>query len=71
MVIKMNKVYIKSPLNYIGGKYKLLPQLIEFFPNFLKKLIHLQIYLAADLMLELMLMPIQLFIMTSLNNYVI
>lgn len=25
--------YIKSPMNYIGGKYKLLPQLIELFPK--------------------------------------
>lgn len=25
--------YIKSPLNYIGGKYKLLPQIIPIFPN--------------------------------------
>lgn len=25
--------YIKSPLNYIGGKYKLLPQIIPFFPK--------------------------------------
>lgn len=25
--------YIKSPLNYIGGKYKLLPQLIPLFPQ--------------------------------------
>lgn len=25
--------YIKSPLNYIGGKYKLLPQIIPLFPN--------------------------------------
>lgn len=27
------KRFIKSPMNYIGGKYKLLPQLIELFPN--------------------------------------
>jgi DNA adenine methylase len=27
------KRYLKSPLNYIGGKYKLLPQLFEFFPR--------------------------------------
>lgn len=26
-------VYHKSPLNYIGGKYKLLPQLMKFFPQ--------------------------------------
>ena len=25
--------YIKSPLNYTGGKYKLLPQIIPEFPN--------------------------------------
>lgn len=25
--------YIKSPLNYIGGKYKLLPQILELFPK--------------------------------------
>ena len=25
--------YISSPLNYIGGKYKLLPQLLPLFPN--------------------------------------
>lgn len=27
------KKYIKSPLNYIGGKYKLLDQIIPLFPN--------------------------------------
>ena len=25
--------YIKSPLNYIGGKYKLLPQIMPYFPK--------------------------------------
>ncbi len=25
--------YIKSPLNYIGGKYKLLPQILPLFPS--------------------------------------
>ena len=25
--------YIKSPMNYIGGKYKLLPQLLSLFPK--------------------------------------
>lgn len=30
----MNKnSYIKSPLNYVGGKYKLLDQIIPIFPN--------------------------------------
>lgn len=28
-----HRKYIKSPLNYVGGKYKLLPQLMEHFPN--------------------------------------
>ena len=27
------KRFIKSPMNYIGGKYKLLPQLMQFFPK--------------------------------------
>lgn len=30
---KSKKKYIKSPLNYIGGKYKLLEQIIPLFPN--------------------------------------
>ena len=25
--------FVKSPMNYIGGKYKLLPQLMQYFPN--------------------------------------
>ena len=30
----MNKNnYIKSPLNYVGGKYKLLNEIIPLFPN--------------------------------------
>lgn len=31
--IMSRKKYIKSPLNYIGGKYKLLTQLLEKFPK--------------------------------------
>lgn len=31
--VDSHKKYIKSPLNYIGGKYKLLPQLMEYFPT--------------------------------------
>lgn len=27
------KKFLKSPLNYVGGKYKLLPQLLEYFPK--------------------------------------
>lgn len=26
-------MYIRSPLNYVGGKYKLLPKLLDIFPN--------------------------------------
>lgn len=29
----LNKKYIKSPFNYIGNKYKLLPQIIPLFPD--------------------------------------
>lgn len=29
----MDKEFIKSPLNYTGGKYKLLPQILPLFPN--------------------------------------
>ena len=29
----MNKKFIKSPLNYTGGKYKLLPQILPLFPK--------------------------------------
>ena len=32
-IIDSHKKYIKSPLNYIGGKYKLLPQLMKYFPT--------------------------------------
>lgn len=31
--VDSHKKYIKSPLNYIGGKYKLLPQLMKYFPT--------------------------------------
>lgn len=31
--ISRSNGYIKSPLNYIGGKYKLLPQLVPLFPK--------------------------------------
>ena len=33
MEYKLKKEYIKSPMNYIGGKFKLLPQLLDKFPN--------------------------------------
>lgn len=32
--MKFNKEeLIKSPLNYTGGKFKLLPQILPLFPN--------------------------------------
>lgn len=31
--VTQKKKYIKSPMNYIGGKYKLLPQLLALFPQ--------------------------------------
>jgi adenine-specific DNA-methyltransferase len=31
--ILQKKQFIKSPMNYIGGKYKILPQLFEHFPH--------------------------------------
>lgn len=33
--------YTKSPLNYIGGKYKMLPQLMKFFPKRINTMIDL------------------------------
>lgn len=32
-IVDSHKKYIKSPLNYVGGKYKLLPQLMKYFPT--------------------------------------
>lgn len=29
----LDQIYIKSPLNYTGGKYKLLPQILPLFPK--------------------------------------
>lgn len=29
----INNMYDKSPLNYVGGKYKMLPQIMRFFPR--------------------------------------
>ena len=31
--ITMTSQYVSSPMNYIGGKYKLLPQLLPLFPK--------------------------------------
>lgn len=32
-MIRMSELYIKSPLNYVGGKYKILNQIIPRFPK--------------------------------------
>ena len=32
-MLKSNIFFIKSPLNYIGGKYKILNQIVPLFPN--------------------------------------
>ncbi len=34
-ILPDEKKYIKSPMNYIGGKYKLLPQIIPYFPSYI------------------------------------
>lgn len=33
--------YVKSPLNYTGGKYKLLPQIIPLLPDNIDKFLDL------------------------------
>lgn len=40
-VWKNEKKYVKSPLNYIGGKYKLLKQIIPLFPRDIKVFVDL------------------------------
>lgn len=35
------KIYVKSPLNYIGGKYKLLKQIVPLFPKKINKFVDL------------------------------
>ncbi len=34
-IVSDTKKYIKSPMNYIGGKYKLLPQILPLFPKYI------------------------------------
>lgn len=36
-----NDIYIKSPLNYVGGKYKILNQIIPLFPKKINKFVDL------------------------------
>lgn len=38
---KRKDVYIKSPMNYIGGKYKLLPQIEKLFPPAINTMVDL------------------------------
>lgn len=38
---RLKNTFIKSPLNYIGGKYKLLPQIIPLFPDKIDKFVDL------------------------------
>jgi len=37
----LKEKYVKSSLNYIGGKYKLLPQILPLFPNHISVFIDL------------------------------
>lgn len=37
--IKRSDVMLASPLNYIGGKFKLLPQLLPYFPDDINELV--------------------------------
>lgn len=40
-VVTDTKKYIKSPMNYIGGKYRLLPQILPHFPDDVRTFIDL------------------------------
>ncbi|MBU8597340.1 DNA adenine methylase [Alkalihalobacillus clausii] len=33
MSVQLKEKYVKSPLNYVGGKHKLLPQILPLFPE--------------------------------------
>ena len=39
--MKITDKYIKSPLNYVGGKYKLLPQILPLFPEHINTFVDL------------------------------
>ena len=58
MVIKYKKgefiiknQYIKSPLNYVGGKYKLLPQIMPLFPDNIDTFYDLYVMIPKQLLL--------------------
>lgn len=55
MNINMN-TYIKSPINYTGGKYRLLNKIIPLFPENINTFVDL---FGGRLMWELMLKQIQ------------
>lgn len=40
-MLKSNIFFVKSPLNYIGGKYKILNQIVPIFPNDINNFIDL------------------------------
>lgn len=40
-IVSDTKKYLKSPMNYIGGKYKLLPQILPHFPNYIGNFVDL------------------------------
>lgn len=40
-MLKSNIFFVKSPLNYIGGKYKILNQIVPMFPNDINNFIDL------------------------------
>lgn len=58
---------IKSPLNYIGGKYKLLPQILPLFPNNINTFVDL---FAGGLDVSLN-VPAKRVVCNDINNYVI
>lgn len=65
----MNDYYFtKSPLNYIGGKYKLLPQIIDKFPKKINKFIDL---FAGGLDVSINIYNANKIYSNDINNYVI
>lgn len=58
---------VKSPLNYIGGKYKLLPQILPFFPTNINRFVDL---FAGGLDVSINITANHI-ICNDINNYVI
>lgn len=61
------KGFVKSPLNYIGGKYKLLNQIVPLFPNDINKFVDL---FAGGLNVGVNINAKEIF-SNDINNYVI